>query len=336
MNTDIKEIGGVRKAAILLMALGEDCASQVLRYLGPREVQVLGYEMTQIEKINKSLVQQVLATFSEAMEQQSGIALGTDDYVRNVLMRALGEDKAGNLMDRIVRDSNKKGLETFKWMDARSISELLRFEHPQIIAIVLAYLEHDQAADVLGLFPDYLRSDILLRIANLDSIQPDALRELNDIMEKQFAGNASVKMSSVGGVKTAALILNNIDAELENDIMDNIREIDPETGQSIQDLMFVFENLENLVDRDIQRILREVSPESLLLALKGSGQGVRAKVYKNMSKRAAQMLQDDLEIKGPVKVRDVEAAQKDILSTVRRLSEAGHISLRARGVDEYI
>ena len=336
MSEDIKEISGVRKAAILLMALGEDCASQVLRYMGPREVQVLGYEMTQIEKVNKDLVEQVLSVFTEVVDQQAGIALGTDDYVRNVLMQALGKDKAGNLMDRIVRDNNKQGLEAFKWMDARSISDLLRFEHPQIIAIVLSYLEYDQAADVLGLFPDYLRSDVLLRIANLDSIQPEALRELNDIMEKQFAGNASIKMSSVGGVKTAALILNHVDSDLENEIMDNIREVSPETGQSIQDLMFVFDNLEELVDRDIQRILREVSSESLLLALKGAAKGVREKIYKNMSKRAAEMLKDDLEVKGPVKIRDVESAQKDILSTVRRLAEAGHISLRARGVDEYI
>ncbi|MGD8568112.1 MAG: flagellar motor switch protein FliG [Gammaproteobacteria bacterium] len=336
MNSEVRSVNGVRRAAILLMALGEDYASQILKHMGPREVQALGYEMTQVKKVNRELVTNVLSAFTQAIEQYTDIALGTDDYVRNVLMQALGKDKAGNLMDRIMRDNNKKGLEAFKWMDARSISELLRFEHPQIIAIVLSYLDHDQAADVIAMFPDHLRSDIVMRVASIDSIQPEALQELNDIMEQQFAGSSNVKMSSIGGVKSAALILNHMESEMENEIIDNIREINPEVGQSIQELMFVFDNLENLLDRDIQKILREISSESLLLALKGASHAVRNKIYKNMSKRAAQMLQDDLEAKGPVKIRDVEAAQKDILLTVRRLADAGDISLRARDVDQYI
>lgn len=336
MSNEVRSVNGVRRAAILLMALGEDYASQILKHMGPREVQVLGYEMTQVKKVNRELVTNVLSAFTQAIEQHTDIALGTDDYVRNVLMQALGKDRAGNLMDRIVRDNNKKGLEAFKWMDARSISELLRFEHPQIIAIVLSYLDHDQAADVIGMFPDHLRSDVILRVASIDSIQPEALQELNDIMEQQFAGSSNVKMSSIGGVKSAAMILNHMERDMENEIIDNIRELNPEVGQSIQELMFVFDNLENLLDRDIQKILREISSESLLLALKGASHAVRDKIYKNMSKRAAQMLQDDLEAKGPVKIRDVEAAQKDILLTVRRLADAGDISLRAREVDQYI
>jgi flagellar motor switch protein FliG len=239
-------------------------------------------------------------------------------------------------MDRIVGDNNKKGLEAFRWMDARSIAELLRFEHPQIIAIVLSYLEYDQAADVVAMFPDHLRSDVLLRVASIDSIQPEALQELNDIMETQFAGRSNVKTSSIGGVKSAAQILNHMDGELETEIIDNIREINPDVGQSIQELMFEFSHLENLIDRDIQKILREISSESLVVALKGASHTVREKIYKNMSRRAAAMLQDDLETKGPVKVKDVENAQKEILLTVRRLADAGDISLRARDVDEYI
>ncbi|MGD8558402.1 MAG: flagellar motor switch protein FliG [Gammaproteobacteria bacterium] len=336
LNNDVRTINGVRRAAIVLMALGEDCASQILRHLGPREVQILGYEMTQVKKINRDLVTNVLSEFATAVEQYTDIALGTEDYVRNVLMQALGEDKAGNLMDRIVGDNNKKGLEAFRWMDARSIAELLRFEHPQIIAIVLSYLEYDQAADVVAMFPDHLRSDVLLRVASIDSIQPEALQELNDIMETQFAGRSNVKTSSIGGVKSAAQILNHMDGELETEIIDNIREINPDVGQSIQELMFEFSHLENLIDRDIQKILREISSESLVVALKGASHTVREKIYKNMSRRAAAMLQDDLETKGPVKVKDVENAQKEILLTVRRLADAGDISLRARDVDEYI
>ncbi|WP_455209462.1 flagellar motor switch protein FliG [Kaarinaea lacus] len=336
MTSKVEEIAGIKRAAILLMALGEECASEVLKHMGPREVQALGYEMTQLKNINKDQVDKVLADFSTSIEQQSGLLVGTDEFVRNVLMQALGKDKASNLMDRIVRDNNKKGLESFRWMDARSIAEIIRFEHPQIIAIVLAHLEPDQAADVVTNFPEHLRSDVLLRIANIDSIQPEALQELNKIMENHFAGNANVKMSSIGGVKVAAQILNHIDTALENEILDNIREIEPDIGQSIQDVMFVFDNLNELVDRDIQTILREIASDSLILALKGANIAVREKIYRNMSKRAAEMLNDDLETKGPVKIKDVEKAQKEILSTVRRLADAGEISLRAKGVDEYI
>ncbi|WP_455223455.1 flagellar motor switch protein FliG [Kaarinaea lacus] len=336
MTSEAEPIGGIKRAAILLMALGEECASAVLKHMGPREVQALGYEMTQLKSINKELVDTVLTSFSESIEQQAGLFLGADDFVRNVLMQALGSDRASNLMDRIVRENNNKGLDSFKWLDAKSIAEIIRYEHPQIIAIVLAHLEPDQAADVVANFPEHLRSDVLLRVANIDSIQPEALEELNRIMEDHFAGNANIKMSSIGGVKVAAQILNHIDTGLENEILDNIREIEPEIGQSIQDVMFVFDNLMELVDRDIQTILREISSDALIMALKGTSNSVREKIYKNMSKRAADMLKDDLETKGPVKIRDVEKAQKEILATVRRLADAGEISMRAKGVDEYI
>lgn len=336
MDNEASEFSGIRRAAILLMALGEECASEVLKHMGPREVQAVGYEMTQLKNINKEQVLKVLSVFSDTVDQQAGLAISTDDYVRNVLMQALGKDKANNLMDRIVQDSNKKGLESFRWMDAKSIADIIRFEHPQIIAIVLAHLEPDQAADTLTHFPEHLRSDVLIRIANIDSIQPEALQELNNIMETQFSGKANMKMSSVGGTKIAAQILNNIDSALENEIMDNIRETDPDVGQSIQDVMFVFDNLVNLVDRDIQTVLREISSDSLILALKGANVVVREKVYKNMSKRAADMLRDDLETKGPVKIRDVDAAQKEILATIRRLAETGDVSMRSKGTDEYI
>lgn len=329
-------ISGIKRAAILLMALGEECASAVLKHMRPREVQVLGYEMTQLKSINKEQVDKVLADFSACMEQQSGVVVGADEFVRNVLMQALGTDKANNLMSRIAEDNRNKGLESFKWLDAKSVAEILRYEHPQIIAIVLAHLEPDQAAYVVSNFPEHLRSVVLLRVANIDRIQPEALQELNKIMEEHFTGNANIKMSSIGGVKVAAQILNHIDAALENEILDNIREIEPDIGQSIQDVMFVFDNLIDLADRDIQTMLREMSSDSLIVALKGADNAVREKIYKNMSKRAAEMLKDDLESKGLVKIKDVEKAQKEILSTVRRLAEAGEISLRAKGVDEYV
>ncbi|KPJ96013.1 MAG: flagellar motor switch protein FliG [Gammaproteobacteria bacterium SG8_15] len=337
MINETEQMGGIKRAAILLMALGEECASAVLRQMGPREVQALGYEMTQLKNINRHQVNKVIAEFSSSIDQHSSLIVGTEDFVRKVLMQALGDDKAANLMDRIIRDNNKnKGLESFKWLDTKSIAEIIRYEHPQIVAIVLAHLEPGQAADVVANFPEHLRADVLLRVANIDSIQPEALQELNRIMENHFTGNANMKMSSIGGVKVAAQILNHIDSALENEILDNIREIEPEIGQSIQDVMFVFDNLNDMVDRDIQTMLREISSDVLILALRGANNNVREKIYKNMSKRAADMLRDDLETKGPVKIKDVEKAQKDILSTIRRLADAGEISLRAKGVDEYI
>lgn len=336
MAGDINELNGITKAAIVLMAVGEECASTILSQLGPKDVQEVGYEMTHLKEISREQVTDVLSQFTDIVEEKTGLTQGADEYVRKVLARALGEDRASNLMDRILQDNSKKGLETLKWMDPRSIAEIIRVEHPQIVAIVLSYLDHDQAADVMEYFPEKLRTDVVLRIANIDRIQPDALRELNDIMENQFLGNNNLKMSAVGGVRTAAQILNHMDSTLESEVMDNIKELAPEVGQSIQDVMFVFSNLADIADRDIQTILREISSGSLVLALKTADDKVKNRIYNNMSRRAAQMLQEDLEAKGPVKISEVEAAQKEILDTVRRLADAGEISLRARVNDEYV
>ena len=338
MVDELDELNGITKAAILLMAVGEECASKILSQLGPKDVQEVGYEMTHLKTVTREQVASVLNQFNETIDENTGLTLGqsADEYVRKVMSKALGEDKANNLMDRILQDSSKKGLETLKWMDARSIAEIIRLEHPQIIAIVLSYLDHDQAADVMEYFNEKLRSDVLLRIANIDRIQPDALEELNDIMENQFLGNNNLKMSTVGGVHTAAKILNHMDSSMESEILDNIKELAPNVGQSIQDVMFLFENLADLSDRDIQTLLREISSGSLVLALKNADEKVKTRVFKNMSKRAAQMLQEDLEAKGPVKVSEVEAAQKQILTTVRRLADAGEISLKAKANDEYV
>jgi flagellar motor switch protein FliG len=327
---------GVTKAAILLLTLGEQAASQVLKHMEPKEVQAVGSAMATLKNISKDEVSVVLADFCTTMDKQTGLGLGADDYVRSVLVQALGEDKAGNMIERILRGANTKGLETLKWMDPRAVAEIIRLEHPQIIAIVLSYLEPDQAAEVLGYFPERVRVDVLMRIATIDGIQPVALAELNEIMEKQFSGNTNVKSSTVGGTKTAADILNFIDSSIEAEIMDNIKEVDADLGQQIQDLMFVFDNLNEISDRDIQTILREISSDSLVLALKGADEPLKEKIFKNMSKRASEMLRDDLEAKGPVRLSDVETAQKEILAVARRLAESGDISLGGSGGDEYI
>lgn len=330
------DIDGVKRAAILLMSLGEESASKVLTHMEPKEVQLVGTAMAELSNVSKDQVTHVLDDFCSLIDKQTGLGLGSDEYIRSVLINALGEDKAGGMIDRILQGANTKGLETLKWMEPRSVAEIIRLEHPQIIAIVLSYLESDQAAEVLTCFPDRVRVDVLMRIATIDGIQPVALTELNDIMEKQFAGNTNVKTSSVGGIKTAANILNFLDSTMEGEIMDNVKEIDGDLGQNIQDLMFVFDNLLEISDRDIQTILREISSESLVVALKGAEEALKEKIFNNMSKRAAEMLRDDLEAKGPVKVSDVETAQKEILSIARRLAESGDISLGASGSEEYV
>jgi len=332
----VKALNGVQRSAVLLMTLGEKAASEVLKHMDPKEVQKLGAAMAQIDNISRQQVDDVLRNFCSTVQEETGLGLGSDEYVRKVLINALGEDKAEGLIDRIIQGGNTKGLETLKWMDPRAVAEIIRLEHPQIMAIVLSYLEPDQAAEVLALFPDRVRVDVTLRIASLDGIQPNALNELNDILEKQFSGNSNVKSSSVGGIKAAANILNFMDSSIEGEIMDSVKEVDADLGQNIQDLMFVFGNLLEVEDRDIQTILREISSESLVLALKGAEDALQEKIFKNMSKRAAEMLRDDLEAKGPVKLSDVEGAQKEILSVARRLADAGDISLGGGGGEEYV
>ena len=327
---------GIDRAAILLLSLGEDGAAEVLKLLGPKEVQKVGTAMANMSSVSKEEVNGVLETFVATVEGQTNLGVGTDDYIRKVMVDALGEDKAGGVIDKILMGRNSKGLEALKWMDSRAVAEIIRLEHPQIISIVLSYLDPDHAAEVLTMLPERTRPDIVMRIASLDGIQPNALIELDEIMEKQFSTNGGVKSSSVGGTRSAANIMNFLDSSMESEVMDAVKEIDADLGQTIEDHMFVFENLIELDDRGVQSLLREVSSESLLLALKGSDEELKEKFFKNMSKRASEMMRDDMEAKGPVRLSEVEGAQKEILAIARRLAESGDISLGGGGGDEYV
>lgn len=333
--TTTKSLTGVERAAIFLLALGEDEAALVMRGLGPKEVQKVGIAMASMPHVSREIVQQILSDFVNTAQGQTSLGVNSDTYIRNVIVKAVGEEKAKGILDLILLGASTKGLDTLKWMDPRAVADVVRLEHPQIIAIVLAYLEADQAAEVLTLLPERIRPNILLRIATLEGINPIALQELNDIMEKQFSGKTSVKSSGIGGIKTTANILNFIDSTMESQIMENIHEADSEMASRIQDLMFVFENLLEVDDRGIQSLLREISTDVLLIALKGSDDAMKEKFFKNMSKRAAEMLKDDLDSKGPVKISDVEAAQKEVLSIARRMSDAGEINLGGGG-DQYV
>jgi len=325
-----------QKAAILLMTIGEESAAEVLKHMGPKEVQRIGVAMANISDVSKDVVRQVMVDFIGTVNEKTSFGVGAGEYVRNVLTNALGEEKAAGIIDRILLGGNASGLESLKWMDPRAVVDLVRNEHPQIIAIILSYLDSDQAAEVLSGMPEKVRSDLLLRIATLDGVQPAAMKELNNTLEKQLKGNSRVQSSRIGGVKAAANILNFVESGIESSIMEKIKETDNDLGQEIQDLMFVFDNLIDVDDRGIQTLLREISTDHLLLALKAADDDLKEKIFSNMSSRAAEMLKDDLEAKGPVRLSEVEAAQKEILNIARRLADEGQIALGGSGAEEMI
>ena len=314
----VAKLTKVDKAAVLLLSLGETDAAQVLRHMGPKEVQRVGVAMAQMRNVHREQVEQVMSEFVEIVGDQTSLGVGSDSYIRKMLTSALGEDKANGLIDRILLGGNTSGLDSLKWMEPRAVADVIRYEHPQIQAIVVAYLDPDQAGEVLGHFDHKVRLDIILRVSSLNTVQPAALKELNTILEKQFSGNSNASRTTLGGIKRAADIMNFLDSSVEGQLMDSIREIDDTLSVQIEDLMFVFNNLSDVDDRGIQALLREVSSDVLVLALKGSDENVKEKIFKNMSKRASELLRDDLEAKGPVRVSDVETAQKEILTIARR------------------
>jgi len=333
---DVSTLTGAEKSAILMLSLTPADAAQIFRNLEPKQVQKLGMQMASLEDSSQAKVSGVHRAFIEDIQQYSNIGLDSEDFVRNSLIEALGADKAGNLVDQIILGSGSKGLDSLKWMDARQVASIIQNEHPQIQTIVLSYLDPEQSAEILTQFPEKIRLDLMMRIADLEEVQPAALQELNEIMEKQFAGQAGAQAAKMGGTKAAAEIMNYLDTAIEGPLMDSLRESDEDMSQQIQDLMFVFDNLIDVDDRGIQTLLREVPPEQLQLALKGAEEQLKDKILANMSKRAAEMLADDLEAMGPIRISEVESAQKEILTIARRLSDAGELMLGGGGGDEFL
>ncbi|MDD5384831.1 MAG: flagellar motor switch protein FliG [Gallionella sp.] len=325
---------GVEKSAIFLMTLGENDAAAVLKYLEPKEVQKISAAMIKLKNLTRDEIAEVFRDFIVSASGKTTIGMDSNDYIRNMLTKALGDDKAKGLLDRIMHNSDTSGIESLKWMDPGAVSEMIGNEHPQIIATILVHLEPDQAADILKMLTERTRNDVLLRISTLDGVQPVALRELNDVLGKLMAGGGTGKKNLQGGVTTAAEILNFMGGTLEAEMMENVRSYDPELAQKIEDKMFVFENLLDIDDRGIQLVLREVQSESLIIALKGTSEELREKIFKNMSKRASEMMREDLEAKGPVKLSEVEANQKEILKIVRRLADEGQIALGSKGKED--
>jgi flagellar motor switch protein FliG len=327
---------GLIDSAILLMSIGEEQAAEVFKFLAPKEVQKIGETMARLRTVDKEKVDNVLSAFAEHASSASSLVSDSDAFVRSVLNKALGEEKAGFLIDRILAGRDVSGIEGLKWMDADTIAELIRNEHPQIIASILVHLEQDQSGDILSKLGERHRNDILIRIATIDGIQPNALAELNDVLSKIMAGSDKLKKAALGGVKCAAGILNFMGASVEQSTLEAIRSYDPDLATKVEDQMFTFENMLELDDKAIQLVLREIQTDSLTIALKGARPELAEKIFKNMSTRAAEMLKEDLESRGPVKVSDVESEQKEILKAVRRLAEDGQISLGGKSDDAYI
>ena len=335
-NPAYDNLTGTQKSAILMMLLGEDEASEILKNLTPKEVQHLGAAMYSVQGLSQDAVNAVLDEFLSTMKEQTSLGLGAGNYIRNVLTKALGDDKAQSVLSRITPSSSDRPIEILDWMDARSISELIVDEHPQIIALVISYLESDLGADVLMLLPEDAQPEVIERIATLQTVQPEALRELEEVMQRKFKSNTSLRASQVGGVKAAGNIMNYTQQNMEARIMKVIGKNDKDLMQAIMESMFVFENLIMSDEKSLQVLLRSVNTEDLVLALKGADEQLREKLFSCMSSRAAANIMDEMDALGPVRLTEVQEAQKAIINVARRLSDEGTIVLAGRGGDDFV
>lgn len=330
-----KELTGSERAAVVLVSLGDKHAAGVMRHLENKEVQKLGYAMAQVRGVTRKTLIAVLRQFLEAVEEQTPFGVGMDEYLKGVLSEALGPEKAKALMDRIMMGVNTRGIDDLKWMDPRLVADVIGTEHPQIIATILAHLESEQAGDILSLIPPQARAEVVMRIATLDSVQPNAISELSDILEKQFTGAEALIQAKVGGIKVAADIMNYVDSAIEHQLLGAMSELDPNLAQRIQEKMFVFEDLVKFDDKSIQALIREVEHDTLMKALKGADEALKEKFMKNITKRQQEVWREDLEYMGPIRLSEVEEAQRQIVAIARRLAESGGVTL-GRGREEYV
>ena len=331
LQAQFNVMSGTEKAAVIMLLLGEQQAADVIRFMAPREVNALGSAMVSVADLSQDLVNLVLDDFVSTLKTQTNLGLGTPNYVQNVFKRALGDEKAATVLGKIMPPASSKGLEILQWMDAKSIGEMINEEHPQVIAIILSVLEHDIAAEVLEYVSEAKRSEIIKRVASLDSVQPSAMAELEGIMAKQFTNNTSSKASSIGGIETAAKIMNFAKVDVESGVMAGVTKMDKELATQIQDRMLTFENMADIDNRSMQRLLRDVENDLLLSGLRGADEATKDKFLSNMSERARDLLLDDMEAKGPIRVSEVEAAQKAIMQIARKLSDDGEIMLAGAG-----
>ena len=327
LRIEMSNISGAQRAAVLMLLLGEQQASEIIKFLNPGEVQALGGAMVAVSDVSQEAVNEILDDFVSTIKKQSSLGLGTTDYVEKVFKRALGNDKAASVLGRIMPGQSSKGLEILQWMDARAIADMIKTEHPQVTAIILSVLDHQVAADVLNFLPDETRPEIIQRVASLETVQPSAMQELESIMKLQFTNNTSSKSSSFGGIKAAAQIMNSTKTALEASIMKGLEQIDADLMLRIQDNMFTFENLAAVDNKGIQVLMRAVDNNQLMIAMKGASEDVKARFFDNMSERARGMFKDEMDAKGLMRLSDVEEAQKQIMRSARKLSDSGELVL---------
>ncbi|HXC20809.1 MAG TPA: flagellar motor switch protein FliG [Steroidobacteraceae bacterium] len=330
------DLAGTQRAAILLMSLGEQDAANVLKQLDAREVQKLGIAMAELKEVSREQMSSVLNNFIGVADAKANIAGGSQDYVRRVLTQAVGKHKTDMLMDRVSSGQTGQGIEALKWMESKAVAQIISGEHPQIAAIVLAHLEPEQSAAILPLLTDEFRTEVLMRIASLNEVPQTALTELDQLVERQANVAPPAPLRRVGGARTVANILNAMERDKSGEELGKIEKADGEMHQKIKELLFVFDNLMDVDDRGIQALLREVGSDTLAVALRGAEPEVQEKILKNMSKRAAEILKDDMEVRGPVKLTDVEAAQKEIIVITQRMAEEGTITLGGKGGGEFV
>jgi len=330
------ELAGTQRAAILLMSLGEQDAANVLKQLDARDVQRLGIAMAELKQVSREQMSSVLDTFIGVADSKANIASGSQDYVRRVLTQAVGKQKTDMLLDRVSTGQTGQGIEQLKWMEAKAVAHIISGEHPQIAAIVLSHLEPEQSATILPLLSEQMRTEVLMRIASLNEVPQSALTELDQLVEKQANAVPTASVRRIGGARTVANILNAMERDKSGEELGKIEKADGEMHQQIKDLLFVFDNLLDVEDRGVQALLREVGSDTLAVALRGAEPEVQEKILRNMSKRAAEILKDDMEARGPVKLADVEAAQKEIIVIAQRLAEEGTISLGGKAGGEFV
>ncbi len=327
-------MSGSNRAAIFLMSLGEREATEILKHLPVSEVQKLGKAMATIDKVSVEQADTVLEQFTEILETEAPLAGRSPQFLKRLLSGSLGEERANSLLGRLA-DDVPTGLDSLSLMEAHEVTELIRSEHPQVIAIVLAGLESKKAGDVLAELPNKMATEIIARIARMEEVPRHAIEELDKVMQQRSSQSSGFKVAAMGGVRTAAEILNASQKETGEKIIEELDERDKDLSERIQESMFVFENLIQLDDRGMQTLLRDVTSDSLVLALKGADEEIKDKVFGNMSKRAAELLKDDLDAKGPVRLSEVEEAQKEIVTTARRLADEGSLMLGTGG-DEFV
>ena len=333
---DSDGLNGAQRAAVFLVSLGEEAAASIMQHMDPKEVQSVGRAMTELSSVSSDNLTQVIGNFVESLSTGSAVGSNPKEYVKNTLNKALGETKGRRMTNRILDGQDAKGMDALKWMDAQSVAMILKHEHPQIVAIVLSSLDSEHAAEVVKYFPEDDVPEIMIRVAQLDAIHPAALAELDELLQKQIVDIAPTPPSRVVGPQLAADIIGYFDSNVEAEVLDRLTEEDEDMGNHVRDLMFIFDNLLSVTDRDMQRLLQEVGQEKLVIALKGASEDMRDKITSNMSSRARDMLLEDLELMGPVKLSEVEDVQKEILQVAINLAADGTIALGSKSGEEYV